>query len=97
MKPEQLALAAHVDQIVRNAGEVKGESDDHHRIESNDHPRRDIGRVDCTGWTVCASCSARRVNLAAQMVLQMRLVGFLTAVSRGAAAIMIVYRLYGER
>ena len=29
--------------------------------------------------------------------LQMRLVAFLAAVSRGAAAIMIVYRLYGER
>jgi hypothetical protein len=38
MKPKQLALAAHVDQIVRNAGKVKGESDDHHRIESNNHP-----------------------------------------------------------
>ena len=35
----QLALAAHVDQIVRDAGKVKGESDDHHHIESNDHPR----------------------------------------------------------
>jgi hypothetical protein len=40
MKPEQLALAAHVDQIVRNAGYVKGESDDHHRVEGNDHPRQ---------------------------------------------------------
>ena len=29
--------------------------------------------------------------------LQMRLVAFLAAASRGAAAIMIVYRLYGER
>jgi len=35
MKPEQLALAAHVDQIVRTAGKVKGVSDDHHRVESN--------------------------------------------------------------
>jgi hypothetical protein len=34
MKPEQLALAAHLDQIVRNVGKVKGESDDHHRVES---------------------------------------------------------------
>ena len=29
--------------------------------------------------------------------LQMRLVAFLAAASRGAAAIMIVYQLYGER
>ena len=29
--------------------------------------------------------------------LQMRLVAFLATASRGAAAIMIVYRLYGER
>jgi hypothetical protein len=34
MKPEQLALAAHVDQIVRNASKVKGESDDHHRLKA---------------------------------------------------------------
>ena len=38
MRPEQLALAAHLDQIVRDAGKVKGESDDHHGVESNDHP-----------------------------------------------------------
>ncbi len=30
-------------------------------------------------------------------LLQMRLVAFLAAASHGAAAIMIVYRLYGER
>ena len=35
MKPEQLALTARVDQIVRN----KGESDDHDRVESNDQVR----------------------------------------------------------
>src|SRR5215475_16108802 len=55
-----LALTTHVDQIVRKAGEVKGDSDDHHRVESSDYTRCDIGRRDCTGWTVCTSCSARR-------------------------------------
>ena len=30
----QLALAAHVDQIVRDAGKVKGESDDHHLLKA---------------------------------------------------------------
>src|SRR6476620_7136494 len=50
MKPERLALAAHVDQMARNAGKVKGESDDNHRVESNDHPR-DIGCGDCRGST----------------------------------------------
>jgi hypothetical protein len=34
MKPEQLALAAHVESIVRIAGKVKGESDDHHRVKA---------------------------------------------------------------
>jgi hypothetical protein len=49
MKPEQLALPAHADQIVRNAGKVKGESDDQHRVESNDHPHCDIGRAIAQG------------------------------------------------
>ena len=51
MKPERLALAAHVDQMARNAGKVKGESDDNHRVESNDHPRCDIGCGDGRGST----------------------------------------------
>src|SRR4051794_23571813 len=50
MKPKQLALAAHVDQMVRNAGMVKGESDDNHRVERNDRPRV-IGCEDGRGST----------------------------------------------
>src|SRR4051794_16538775 len=50
MKPEQLALAAHVGPMVRKAGKVNGESDDDPRFESNDHPC-DIGCGDGRGST----------------------------------------------
>jgi hypothetical protein len=68
------------------------------------HPVGDVAHDKSTVGAASWSRTAARWHAQPRLVqgrqresLQMRLVAFLATASRGAAAITIVYRLYGER